>query len=157
MTKLSLSIIVFLFFSNHSIAQQHKTFGYGIKAGLNYTVANETSNDFNFYAGAFLHLAISDEFKIQPEILYSKYNSISVLDKDVKVKYYNTGRILTIASGDEYKVSESTLQLPVMIQYHFSRKLYGEIGPQVIYLFDRKIDFTEESLFPPGWRNYNNT
>lgn len=102
---------------------------FGPKAGLN--LSNITGSDAQgykmkagIYAGGFARLHLSENFAIQPELLYSGQGS-----------KYETNVEGTIIKGD---VNLNYITIPVMAQYHLPMGLYLETGPQIGFLASAK-------------------
>ncbi|HEU4607899.1 MAG TPA: porin family protein [Chitinophagaceae bacterium] len=115
-----------LLFSLGAVKAQVK---YGVKAGLNLASMKEsyggvnvtTDSRANLIAGAFLNYALSENFSIQPELLYSGMGG----------SY----------SGEKLKLAY--IALPILAQYHFAEKFYVEAGPQFGLLMSAKADGTD--------------
>lgn len=97
---------------------------FGVKGGVNISnVSNlyesSTSSRTGFNAGAFVNIPIANNFRVQPELLYSQ--------KGLK---YPTGT-------EEY----GYLSIPVMLQYNLVEKFYLEAGPEFSILLSAKDKF----------------
>jgi len=117
MKKLSIAIVIILGFGQLMTAQDIK---FGVKGGLN--LANmsgdveDNSMKLAFHVGGMAEIKISDQFSVQPELLYSEQGA---------------------------KFSDGTLCLnylavPVMAKYAVSENLSLEVGPQFGYLLSAK-------------------
>lgn len=100
---------------------------FGVKGGMNVSslsddgsVDNKTKIGFN--AGVFMNAPISEEFSIQPEVLYN--------DLGAKTTYNNTNIKNTTKLG--------YIAVPVMFQYNATPAFYLEAGPQFSFLVDAK-------------------
>ena len=122
MRKLFLLTAVLVMFS----AVQAENGGFGLKAGLNLASLNgdDIEGDVNsrvgLYAGAFYEYFLSEQFSIQPELLYSMQGA--------------TGEESGNIEGMSYS-AESTLKLdyinvPVMAKYYPMPQLFLQAGPQ---------------------------
>lgn len=121
--KSYLILIFALVFSMGSSYAQHANIG--IKAGLNvYNVVNENQDRLDPKAGLHLgflgHIHITDQFAIQPELVFSmqgaKYSPAGV-DTDLNLNYIN---------------------VPVMFQYMFDNGFRLQAGPQAGFLISAK-------------------
>lgn len=134
-------IILFVFFCSTllSYSQENKV-NFGLKGGVNYAKFSADSPfiDFKrkigFYAGGFTNIGINKKLKIQPEILYSSQGT-KVVFEDIQVT--DTNGEVTV--GD-YKsnFNESTISLPISLQYYFIENFYLEGGPQFGFILNRK-------------------
>lgn len=111
MKKLFLFTLMVVTFTNF----QAQNDNIGFKAGANY--ANLTnyedgySSRFAYHFGLVAELTLTDNFSIQPEILFSKLGT-----------QFKDGE-------NQATISENYLSVPLMFKYHFSDKFSGEIGP----------------------------
>src|SRR5690349_16167203 len=108
------AVICFLFFSSAAQPQP------GIKAGLNYTGLSGYNGDnlVSFHAGAFVHVAINDNWGIQPELLYSCEGQHYLIYDENPEPIKNT-------------IALNYVQLPLVVQYFPIHSLYIETGPQL--------------------------
>lgn len=108
-----------------TIATQAQDLSFGAKAGLN--LANlkpdldDASTRTSFHLGAVLELGISDQFSIQPEILYSEQGA-----KD--------------DSDDDEVVRTNYISLPVMAKFYIIDALSIEVGPQFGFLLTAEVE-----------------
>jgi hypothetical protein len=96
----------------------------GIKGGLNlYTIAGDgdEGNDYkpSFHIGLLGHIHMSDNFALQPELVFSAQGA----------KY-----------GDDQKLDLNYLNVPVMFQYMFDNGFRLQAGPQVGFLLSAEAD-----------------
>ena len=95
---------------------------FGLKGGVN--IANVTENPhkprISGHGGIFANRAITKNFKIQPEVLFS-----------------GEGHKLII-SGDEHVLAIDVIQIPFMLQFYPAEQVYLEAGPQVGILISAK-------------------
>ncbi|MDL1913350.1 MAG: PorT family protein [Bergeyella sp.] len=107
---------------------------FGVKAGGNASTLTPNGSSikesvknnykFDFYAGVFARIPVSNRFTLQPELLYDRLGTKSKETVDGITKSY-TQRL-------------NYLTIPVMVQYNFSPKFYVEIGPQASLFLDGK-------------------
>ncbi len=96
----------------------------GIKAGLNYAALSGYNGDklLNFHAGVFVHLTINENWRFQPELLYSgEGQHYLVYDDETTTPIKNT-------------ILLNYIQLPLVVQYFPCSSLYFEAGPQLAVL-----------------------
>jgi len=129
---------------------------YGLKAGANYS--NHTGDTFifeydakvGFYAGGFVNIPINQNFKIQPELLFSLQGT-----------KYTSGLEMNSSQGDPIsgdfvsRVNEFTLVLPVMAQYYITNSFYMEAGPQLDFIIDRTDEVIETPINDNNFNNVN--
>lgn len=132
--KLSLYFLpVLLFFMPQVNYSQKNILHYGIKAGLdNFKYAsnkyeNQKNNTFGYYVGIFAHYKINDEFRIQPELLYTIHSRNEIVR--------NPELVIGEAS---FKIREKFVQIPIIIQFYATSNLHVDFGPQLNYIFDKK-------------------
>lgn len=103
----------------------------GLKAGLNVSTINgDESNNLDvktgMFFGGFAELCLTNEFAIQPEILFSMQGAnytIGDIDGTLKLDYLN---------------------LPIMAKIKIIDELYIQAGPQIGFLLSAKDDFKSE-------------
>ncbi|QIG89022.1 PorT family protein [Chryseobacterium sp. POL2] len=104
-----------------SFAQQ-----FGIKAGANISSISkdgfeDTKSKVGFNAGVFMNAPLSEQFSIQPEVMYSQMGS--------KVNFTdNTSATLKL----DY------ITVPVMFQFNATPQFYLEAGPEFGFLVSSK-------------------
>jgi len=113
-------------------AQRNVTIG--AKAGLNVVrMQNNHSNDERFrptfHLGLFGHVKLGENLALQPELLYSAQGTRLINN-------------LHCSMEDNRSVRSSYLQVPLMLQYAFMKKIIVEAGPQIGILLSayRKSD-----------------
>ncbi|MBL0144633.1 MAG: PorT family protein [Chitinophagaceae bacterium] len=94
---------------------------YGAKAGVNFADFNGSDADgfsslTGFNLGGFANIPVTENFSLQPELLFSKEGG-----------KFSGGKITT-----------SYINIPVMLQYNISNGFYGETGPQIGILASAK-------------------
>ncbi len=95
---------------------------FGIKAGLNmsnFTGDVESDAATSFYVGGLVDLAISENFHIQPEVLYSMEGADNA--------------------------SLSYLRIPVMAKYYVMEGFNLQAGPSLAFKVAAEDDFTDEA------------
>ena len=108
--------------SSLAFAQQ-----FGIKGGMNVSSNSglkelnvDAKSKIGFNAGIFMNAPISQNFSIQPEVLYNNLGAKT------------SGNIDTTINLDYISV-------PVMFQYNATPKFYLEAGPQFSFLTNAKV------------------
>lgn len=133
--------LTFFLFSVGAKAQENKM-EFGIKGGLNYAsyrtpdaFIDVYKGKFGFYLGGFASFAITEKFKVQPELLFALQGARFVI-KDIEIRE-GSDEIPLI--GDLKKnVHESTIILPIMGQYYINETFYVEAGPQFGFILSTK-------------------
>lgn len=102
----------------------------GLKAGVN--LANQkyeldgisASPDAltSFHIGAYVNIAASEKFSVQPELLF---NSVGAK---------------TSFGGDDYKLKMSYISLPVMLKFNPAPIFNVQVGPQFGFLMSAKAE-----------------
>jgi long-subunit fatty acid transport protein len=153
MKKLA-SILALAFFTIATNAQSLIPIKYGIKVGLNFSNLNITStidgvqhgvqptdnsSQTGISAGFIVHIPLSDEWFINPEVLYSQ--------KGASFNYAFT-HDYEINQRDEYKtnnqVTLSYVELNPTISYKATDKLALNFGPSVSFLIDEDYIYTPD-------------
>ena len=96
---------------------------FGVKAGVNltnFTGDVESDQGTGFYIGGLVDLAVSGNFHVQPELLYSVEGA-----KDASVSY---------------------LRIPVMAKYYVMQGLSLQVGPEIAFKIAAEDDFTDEVI-----------
>jgi outer membrane immunogenic protein len=122
MKKILLSVVIA---ACASLSIKAQTVTFGVKGGLNIaklTDFDRSKTPPSIYAGGFANIALTEEFSIQPELLYSgqgnKYDDILHNEYTTKLGYIN---------------------IPVMAQYHIVPEFYVEAGAQLGFLAGAKV------------------
>ena len=108
-----------------------------------------------FYIGGFTNITISEKLKIQPELLYFNQGTKAIFE-DITLTDSNGNSLTT---GDvESKINESTISIPINLQYFISQKFYLEGGIQLGYIINRKEEITKNpfSQFTTNNQGNNN-
>ena len=131
---LGLGIII----SGFAFSQQ-----FGLKAGLNVSDINNGASGTDMkaktglYVGVTATIPISDEFSVQPELIYNQLGA--------KTNLYDFGGIIG-------NVSTTTkldyISLPVMLQYNFPSNFYLELGPEFSYMVSAKQGLSTSIISP---------
>jgi len=151
------SILALVFLTIVSSAQSLIPIKYGIKAGLNFSSLNissiegvhptDNSSQMGIAAGFIVHIPLSDEWFINPEVLYSQ--------KGASFNYAFT-HDYELNQRDEYKTTNqltlSYVELNPTISYKATDKLALNFGPSVALLIGEKYDYTQNPA-----RNITNT
>lgn len=119
--------------SSLAFAQQ-----FGIKGGMNVS-SNSGLKDLNvdakskigFNAGVFMNAPISQNFSIQPEVLYNNLGAKTSgnIDATINLDY---------------------ISVPVMFQYNATPKFYLEAGPQFSFLTNAKVKSNDDVVEAAG-------
>ena len=160
---LFLLVFVFLIFNN-KVKAQNADMTIGFKTGANYSSYKPKyiisgiedvryDRKFGFYLGGFLNFEISDDFKIQPELIFAVqgakfvYENIELIGTngfnsivDIVVFESNFSSIVDFESN----INESTIIIPIVAQYFVSESFYLEGGPQFGYIINRKENITKD-------------
>lgn len=128
---------LFCFLSFTAIHAQESAFG--IKGGLNLSTMSTKGNDDKnlnpgFHAGIFDKIAFSENFAIQPELMYST--------QGLKINYEG------LVDG-ETKFNLNYINLPVNLVFNLTDNLWLQAGPYIGYLINAKMKSNAEviSLF----------
>ena len=121
-----LLFVLSTFIGVHSFAQTSVT-TFGAKGGVNFSSISDKGYDdtktrTGFHAGLFANMPISDNFSIQPEVLYSQ--------EGAKVTY-NSGK-------SHNQLNLDYIQVPIMFQVRPVKQFYIEAGPQFGFLVNAK-------------------
>ncbi len=130
MKKLFLLTALVLFSLTISIAQVN----FGAKAGVNFSnfSGDNEHNEMRtgFHVGVVAELEISEQFSVQPELVYSAQGA----------DYKNSGFEGGFYDG-AYKLNY--INVPVVAKYYVSEGLSLEVGPQVGFLISAKEDWED--------------
>lgn len=111
--------LIFLFISVYSQRAQ-----FGVKGGLNISTLRADVDRYDskvgIHAGGLVHIHLSDQFALQPELLYSMQGGDRKnINPDSKIKL-------------------AYLNIPVLVQYMFQNGFRLQTGPQAGLLLDAK-------------------
>jgi len=155
--KKIISILALIFLTIASSAQSLIPIKYGIKTGLNFSNLNissiegvkptDNSSQMGIAAGFIIHIPLSDEWFIKPEVLYSQkgasFNYAFTHDYELNQRdEYTTKNQLTL----------SYVELNPTISYKATDKLGLNFGPSISFLIGEKYVYTAD---PP--RDITNT
>ncbi|MEO6722919.1 MAG: porin family protein [Ferruginibacter sp.] len=128
-----LFFITALVLGSFMLKAQHVEFG--VKGGLNVSnvlVSKSASNydpRISAHAGGLMHIHLTKEFAIQPELVFSgqgyKTKSVNGVEETLRLNYLN---------------------LPVLVQYMFNSGFRLETGPQLGLLLSGKAKTTEADI-----------
>lgn len=115
-----------------ALAQTSPTFG--IKGGMNVSSLSkdggleDQGSKIGFNGGVFLNAPISEQFSIQPEVLYNNLGS----------KVTTKGYVGSSPYTAEYARHLDYIAVPVMFQFNATPNFYIEAGPQFSFLVDAR-------------------
>lgn len=134
-------------------AQSQNKFNFGVKAGANYSklldYVNDSKNKVGFQVGGFMQYSISENIRLQPELLFSLEGGKSDFN------FEGTDQSIMLKEN----ISLGFINLPVMLQYKIYKGLHFELGPQIGYIvlaenkYDAKFDFGEIPIEDEGTSN----
>ena len=122
-TKLSLSLLAALLFSQAMMAQFH----IGIKGGANIIkvdgISFKDQFKYGYHIGGFAEIGLGEKLGIQPEVLFNQYST--TLDSNYKSIYQG------VFNSNQSSVKLGYLSIPILLSY----KLLGnflslQAGPQ---------------------------
>jgi len=118
-----------------AFAQTSPTFG--LKAGLNISSISDdgyedSKSKAGFYGGLFMNAPLSEQFSIQPEVLYSQYGAKTVLKNSTTIAG------TTIDTRNSASLNLDYITVPVMFQFHATPAFYIEAGPEFGFLVSAK-------------------
>jgi opacity protein-like surface antigen len=142
MKKLILSLAVLA--SAAGVANAQTGIKVGLKGGFNgstFSGADSKGSEYKagFAAGGFVNFGVSDNFSIQPELLYSQKGA------SIDGVPYASGT--TVGTNGTYKSTLGYLDVPIMFRYNIGedgKGFFVEVGPQGSFVLHRR-DFTEDS------------
>ena len=135
MKKILLSAVALMAFGLTTQAQEIK---FGVKAGVNFATLGgdieDVSSRTGFHVGAVGEFMLSEQFSIQPELIYSMQGAKAE---------YNDG-LFDVEETAKYDY----LNLPIMAKYYLMEGLSLHAGPQVGFLISSKgeVESDEESF-----------
>ena len=124
MKKLILLVAIALFTFNVNA----QGVDFGVKAGVNFaTIGGDETDDLgsrtSFHFGVTAGIAVSDNFSVQPELVYSAQ-----------------GASIDYGGGEEGDLKLDYLNLPIMAQFQVADGFSIEVGPQFGFLLSAKAD-----------------
>ena len=117
---------------------------FGIKGGVNLsTITGDDVESFDsrtcFHFGVLAEVPFSDDFSIQPEIVYScqgsKYSE--VIDNSID----GPTTVITKAISVDGTLKVDYLNIPIMAKYYVAENFSLEAGPQVGFLLSAKNEY----------------
>ena len=138
MKKIILSLALLAGFAGAAHAQTGVK--YGLKGGFNgSTFSGEDSKGSEykagFAAGGFLNFGLSDNFSIQPELLYSQKGA------SIDNQIYPTGSGTTFGTDGTAKTTLGYLDVPIMFRYNVGedgKGFFVEAGPQGSFVLHQR-------------------
>ena len=127
---------------------------HGFKAGLNYTVINfsvpeintqgykvvaeEQKNDYTegVHVGFFYEIGLNRKFSFRPELILSFQNASFEQNNTLEQEYLSGKTTATINRTTH--LNTTYLNIPFLLKYYFSEKLFVLAGPQMGILLDAK-------------------
>jgi opacity protein-like surface antigen len=142
MKKFILSLAVLA--SAAGVANAQTGIKVGLKGGFNgstFSGADSKGSEYKagFAAGGFVNFGVSDNFSIQPELLYSQ--------KGASIDGVPYGSGTTGGTNGTFKSTLGYLDVPIMFRYNIGedgKGFFVEVGPQGSFVIHRR-DFTEDS------------
>lgn len=131
-TKVSI-LLAMLLITSGAFAQFTR---YGIKAGVNFSNmtiddSDDSSLKTGFHAGVFGRMGISEQFSLQPELLYTTKGLTNTYDN-------------VLAEG-EAKFNLNYIEIPVNLVYHLAEDFSFQLGPYISYLANANVS-TDNSV-----------
>lgn len=120
-----ISLLAFILTTSTLVFSQSAEFG--LKGGLNISTLNNNAvgaswnSRLGVHAGGLVHIHLSPEWAIQPEVLYS-----------------GQGAKYTINQGEEHNLNLDYINIPLMVQYMFDNGFRLQTGPQLGFLINVK-------------------
>ncbi|MFC4162415.1 porin family protein [Epilithonimonas zeae] len=110
---------------------------FGLKAGLNISSISDdgyedSKSKAGFYGGVFMNAPLSEQFSIQPEVLYSQMGA-----KVTGTNSYTIGGVTT-TDKNSASLNLDYVTVPVMFQFHATPNFYLEAGPEFGFLVGAK-------------------
>lgn len=123
MKKIVISTIILVVTVTYTFAQN--TSNFGVKAGYNLASVtddsgNETDARSGFHVGLYSENFISENFSIQPEVMYSQ--------QGFKIENNNS----------TYTLERDYINIPVMFKGYLAKTFFIEAGPQVGFAVSKK-------------------
>lgn len=110
---------------------------FGLKAGINVSSISKDGYDdakskVGFAGGAFVNIPVSEQFSVQPEVLYSQLGS--KLTKSASTTILGN----TYTAKSTAKMNLDYITVPVMLQFRATPQFYLEAGPEFGFLVSAK-------------------
>lgn len=123
MKKILLSAVAIMAFG---VAAQAQDMKFGVKAGVNFANlggdAETSGSRTGFHVGGLAEFKLSEQFSIQPELVYSMQGAKEEI------------------LGEEFDVKYDYLNIPIMAKYYLMEGLSLHAGPQIGFLMSAKAD-----------------
>ncbi|TBW25763.1 porin family protein [Gramella sp. KN1008] len=124
---LATAVIFGVFYSAHS-----QTTHFGFKAGVNFaSIGGEDVDEFDgrtgFHAGILAEFMITEQFGIQPELLYSMQGAES--------EYSESG------ITEKGKIKLDYINIPLLAKYYVTPALNFQLGPQLGFLINSEGEY----------------
>lgn len=133
---LLLTGILFWISLNAQSSKREEGITFGIKGGLNVSdfLGDIKNNTFrtSVHLGVFSEIMISDNFSLQPELLYSGQGY--------------SGRVLPGFSRSKYDY----INFPVLAKIYIAKKISIEAGPQIGFLVSAKEKTSDDKITIPN-------
>ncbi|WP_203293567.1 porin family protein [Luteirhabdus pelagi] len=145
-----LTVLFMALLNLNSIAQTE----FGIKAGPNLAkysgtlIGADYKYKVGFFVGGYVNFGITEELKIQPEILFALHGSRFVTG-DIEVR--EGPDELPVIGPFKTKTTETTVQIPIMAQYFVADRFYFEGGPQFGIILNRNEELIESPFNDPSF------
>ena len=137
MKKIILSVALLLAAGFSASAQEDIKFG--VKAGVNFATfggdADNADTRTGFHAGIVAEFKLSENFSVQPELLYSQMGAKSESSESFAGVTYRS----------EVTAKYDYISLPILAKYYIIEGLSIEAGPQVGLLVSAKGESTESA------------
>ncbi|MDX1761030.1 MAG: porin family protein [Christiangramia sp.] len=141
-------LIISLSLLSSSLFSQDSGLDFGVKAGANlskYTTNFEINgynpNNFErktgFYLGGFMNYEVSDIIKLQPEIVLAAAGSKNTIPIEAR------GEMEIITGDFKTRITDYTLNLPLLAQVYPTKNFYFEAGPQMEYILEKDNNIQE--------------
>ena len=106
---------------------------FGLKAGLNVSSISDdgyedSKSKAGFYGGVFMNAPLSEQFSIQPEVLYSQMGAKTV----------DNATVLGTTVKNSATLNLNYITVPVMFQFKATPNFYIEAGPEFGFLVSAK-------------------
>ncbi len=152
MRYLVFASLLFLSISNSIVAQTE----FGVKGGINITFFNEDQAQFGenpeaeigYFGGVFLDFKISENFHIQPELLYKGVGEFQFINAPIYAEYYVSNNISLLVGPSlnyffDFFINKFKVRADISTAYHFTENVeinlkytlgFEELSPNVLFL-----------------------
>jgi opacity protein-like surface antigen len=134
------ALFVVSLFSFACAQDKDKSYGYGtgIKVGTNINkIAGESFKNqftYGYSAGAFVDIKLSKEWSLQPEVLFNQVSA------DTSDKFRD---LYTLSFDKISKIKLNYLTIPLILNYHVSKGIALQAGPQLGILINQNKDLLQ--------------